>query len=301
MRGVGPGPVTGLTTIAAARFHLTAARPSSISRGRRITGPVAPANGSTGPSLFGDLEGTTSPTTGPRHPEPVVIRLLVADDRLVVREGLKRLVAASSEITVVGEAATRDEVLAQVRATEPDVLLLDLFLGTPTILGLIRDVKRRHPGCRVLVLNVQGQDPDARRMMETGAAGYLSKDHSRRQLIDANQQVARGASYGGPAPARTVRRGVGGGGRRPRQQGPSTRQYQVLCLFRSGISFKQIAAELGVSPKTVSTYRSRICDKLKLSSNAAIIRYAIEHHLVPSSPQTPSRRRKSPTDNSAGH
>src|SRR5437879_8134194 len=141
-----------------------------------------------GAVLLWSARALTIQTTGPRHPASVLIRLLVADDRLVVREGLKRLVAASSEITVVGEAATRDEVLAQVRATEPDVLLLDLFLGTPTILGLIRDVKRRHPGCRVLVLNVQGQDPDARRMMETGAAGYLSKDHSRRQLIDRSEE-----------------------------------------------------------------------------------------------------------------
>src|SRR5438309_719394 len=82
-------------------------------------------------------------------------------------------------------------------------------------------------------------------------------------------------------------------------RGALDREYQVLCLFGSGISFKQIAAELGVSPKTVSTYRSRICDKLKLSSNAAIIRYAIEHHLVPSAPSTLPRRRKSPTDKSA--
>jgi two-component system, NarL family, invasion response regulator UvrY len=244
------------------------------------------------------LEGTRIQTTGPRHPDPVLIRLLVADDRLVVREGLKRLVAASAEMTVVGEAATRDEVLAQVRATEPDVLLLDLFLGTPTILGLIHDVKRRHPRCRVLVLNVQGQDPDALRIMETGAAGYLSKDHSRRQLIEAIQQVARGASYVSPSLASMLISGLGGD-RRPRHDVLSNREYQVLCLFGSGIAFKQIAAELGVSPKTVSTYRSRICDKLKLSSNAAIIRYAIEHHLVPSSPTTLPRRRKSPTDDSA--
>ena len=254
-----------------------------------------------GAVLLWSSRALTIQTTGPRHPEPVLIRLLVADDRLVVREGLKRLVAASSEMTVVGEAATRDEVLAQLRATEPDVLLLDLFLGTPTILGLIRDVKRRHPGCRILVLNVQGHDPDALRIMETGAAGYLSKDHSRRQLIDAIQQVARGASYVSPSLASTLISGLGGAGRRPQHDVLSTREYQVLCLFGSGISFKQIAAELGVSPKTVSTYRSRICDKLQLTSNAAIIRYAIEHHLVPSSPQTPSRRRKSPTVNSAGH
>src|SRR2546430_2138494 len=111
--------------------------------------------------------------------------------------------------------------------------------------------------------------------------------------------VARGASYVSPSLASTLISGLGGAGGRPRHEVLSTREYQVLCLFGSGISFKQIAAELGVSPKTVSTYRSRICDKLKLSSNAAIIRYAIEHHLVPSAPSTLPRRRKSPTDKSA--
>jgi DNA-binding NarL/FixJ family response regulator len=211
--------------------------------------------------------------------------LLVADDRLVVREGLKRLVAQCSDMRVVGEAATRDEVLERAQATEADVLLLDLFLGTPTILGLIRDVNRRHPRCRVLVLNVQGQDPDALRILGTGAAGYLSKDHSRRQLLEAIRQIARGASYVSPSLASTlISNLISGGGKSPGHEALSHREYQVLCMFGSGIAFKQIAAELGVSPKTVSTYRSRILDKLKLRGNAAIIRYAIEHHLVASLP-----------------
>src|SRR6266480_7490862 len=119
-------------------------------------------------------------------------------------------------MAVVGEAATRDEVVAQTLATKPNVLLLDLWLGGPTLLGLIRVVKRRHPGCRVLVLNVQGEDPDALRILGTGAAGYLSEDHSRHQLTDAIRQVAHGASYVSPSIASTLIASLKG--RRPRHE-----------------------------------------------------------------------------------
>ena len=239
------------------------------------------------------------PTAGPLHPAPATITLLLADDRLVVREGLKRIVSECPDMSVVGEAATWDEVVEQTRATRPDVVLVDFFLGGATLLGLIRAVKRRHGRCRVLVLNVRGEDPEAFRILGTGAAGYLSKDHSRHQLIDAIRQVARGASYVSPSLASMLITGLGGGRTRPGHDALSHREYQVLCMFGSGVAFKQIAAELGVSPKTVSTYRSRILDKLKLKSNASIIRYAIEHHLVTSS-ATPARRRKSTTGHSAG-
>jgi len=240
------------------------------------------------------------PPTVPLHPAPTTTtKLLIADDRLVVREGLKRIVAECPDIKVVGEAATQDEVLEQVAAAQPDVVLLDLFLGGPKVVGLIRELQRRHLPCRVLVLSLQGQDPDALRILGAGAAGYIGKDHSRRQLVDAIRQVARGGSYVSPSLANALITGLSGGGRR-RHDVLSDREYQVLCRFGSGISFKQIAAELGVSPKTVSTYRSRILEKLKLKSNAAIIRYAIEHHLVPASITAPPQRRKSTTGHSAG-
>lgn len=239
------------------------------------------------------------PNRAPLHP-PDPIKLLVADDRLVVREGLKHLVAGRRDMKVVGEAATAAEVLRQAEATRPDVLLLDLFLGGPQILGLTRDMKRRHRRCRVLVLSVQGEDPDALRILAAGAAGYLSKDYSPGQLIDAIRQVGRGASYVSPSLASTLIAGLGGRGKkRPGHAGLSDREYQVLCMFGSGIAFRQIAAELGLSPKTVSTYRSRILDKLKLRGNADIIRYAIEHSLVPVSPGASPRRRKNPTHHSA--
>jgi len=239
-------------------------------------------------------------SNAPRHPTPSRIRLLIADDRWVVREGLKRMIAQCADMKVVGETATSDEVLEHLQRTEVDVILLDAWLGGPKMRGLIRDVRSRDARCRVLVVNVQGRDPDALRLLGTGAAGYLGKDHSREQLIDAIRQVVRGASYVSPSLAGRLISSLRGSGRRSRHATLSDREYQVLCRFGSGIRFKQIAAELGVSPKTVSTYRSRILDKLKLKTNAEIIRYAIERRLVPRSTAAPPRRQKSPTDRSAG-
>lgn len=233
----------------------------------------------------------------PLHAALSTIQLLIADDRLVVREGLKRIVAECADMTVVGEASTQEEVVEETTATKPHVLLLDLSLGGPTLLGLIRAVKHRNPRCRVLVLNVSGQDPNALRIMGTGAEGYLSADLSRHHLTDAIRQVARGASYVSPSLARTLIASLTG--RRPSHDVLSHREYQVLSRFGSGVSFKQIADELRVSPKTVSTYRGRILEKLKLKSNADIIRYAIEHHLVSPSTTAPPHRRKSTTHRSA--
>jgi DNA-binding NarL/FixJ family response regulator len=240
------------------------------------------------------------PPNAPLHPPPARIKLLIGDDRWVVREGLKRMIAQCADMKVVGETATSDEVLEHLHRTEVDVMLLDAWLGGPKIRGLIREVRRRHARCRVLVLNVQGRDPDALRLLGTGAAGYLGKDHSRQQLIDAIRQVVRGASYVSPSLAGRLISSLRGVGRRPRHAILSDREYQVLCRFGSGIAFKQIAAELGVSPKTVSTYRSRILEKLKLKTSAEIIRYAIEHRLVAPSTTGPPRRQKSPTDRAAG-
>jgi two-component system, NarL family, invasion response regulator UvrY len=234
------------------------------------------------------------PPPAPLHPAPATITLLLADERLVVREGLKRIVTQPG-MRVVGEAATRGEVLEQARSVDPDVLLLDPFLGGPNILSLIRELKRRHLRCGVLVLNVEGEDPDALRILGTGAVGYVSKDYSRQELLEAIRQVARGASYVSPSLAAVLISRLSGG-KRSRHEALSDREYQVLRLFGSGLPFKQIAADLGVSPKTVSTYRSRILDKLKLKGNADIIRYAIEHGLVVTAAATPPRRRKSPTD-----
>ncbi len=237
-----------------------------------------------------------SPTSR-RYPALPVLRLLVAADRLLIREGLKRLLAVPG-LKVVGEAATRDEVLERVRSAAPDVLIVDLFVGGPKTLGLIREVMRRHPTCRVLVFGVRGEHPDALRLLETGAAAYLTSDLSRHELVDAVRSIARGATYVSPSLVSTLISRRAGSGSGPPHKVLSHREYEVLCLSGFGVSFQQIANELGLSPKTVHTYRTRILAKLGLRSNAAMIRYAIEHGLVPSSATARRSRRKNPTPRS---
>jgi DNA-binding NarL/FixJ family response regulator len=238
------------------------------------------------------------PSTTSLLPPPSPIRVLVADARQVVRAGLKHIVAVCPDMTIVGEAATRDEVLKRVGTTEPDVLLVDRFFEGPSLLKLIRDVNRRRSTCRLLVLNLESEDRDVLRILGTDAAGYLSKDDSPRQITEAIRHVARGTSYVSPSLARMLISSLRGGGTGPGHARLSEREYQVMCLFTYGIPFKQIAVELGVSQKTVSTYRSRILAKLKLNSNVDMIRYAIEHRLVHSSMTVSPRRRKVPTTHS---
>src|ERR1044071_7121710 len=177
------------------------------------------------------------PSTPPLHATPTTIKLLLADERLVVREGLKRILTQPG-LRVVGEAATRSEVLEQARRSDPDVLLLDPLLGGSNILSLIRELKRRHLRCGVLVLNVEGEEPDALRILGRGPAGYVSKDYSRRELLEAIRQVARGASYVSPSLAAVLIARLSGG-KRPRHEALSDREYQVLRLFGSGVSVKR--------------------------------------------------------------
>src|SRR2546428_1097936 len=164
----------------------------------------------------------------PLHAAPSRIKLLIADGRWVVREGLKRMIAQCADMKVVGEAATSDELLERLASTDVDVILLDAWLGGPKTRGLIREVRRRHAGCRVLVLNVQGRDPDALRLLGTGAAGYLGKDHSRAQLIDAIRQVVRGASYVSPSLASRLISDLRGGGGNAAAAAPPDRGKSAL-------------------------------------------------------------------------
>ena len=210
-----------------------------------------------------------------------MIRLVVADARPVVREGLKRIVSECRDMRLVAEAGRGDGALEAAFAAEADVLLLgDVTVSTPKTVDLIRDLQRRHPKLRVLVLGVHDEDRYAVRVLRAGAAGYLTTDLSPGQLVEAIRRVAGARRYLSPTLAQKLVFAEQVRGERTRHAGLSDREYEVLRLFGSGKSFKHIAAELGVSPKTVSTYRTRILHKLHLDTNAGIIRYATENRLV---------------------
>ncbi len=207
-----------------------------------------------------------------------MIRLLIADDHPIVREGLRRIAADQPGISVVAEAASADEALARVGDTAVDVMLLDVSMPGPSFIEVLQQVRRDHASVKVLVLSVHPEDQWAVRALRAGAAGYLTKDHSPEQLIEAIRRVYRGGKYVTPALAEKLATGLEAGGATPHES-LSDREYEVLRALGAGLSVKDVAGRLGLSPKTVSTYRTRILEKMQLRTNADLVRYVRDHAL----------------------
>ncbi len=208
-----------------------------------------------------------------------MIRVLIADDHPIVREGLRRIAGDQPGITVVAEAASATEALARVADTAFDVLLLDVSMPGPTFIEVLQQVRKEHPTVKVLVLSVHPEDQWAVRALRAGAAGYLTKDHSPEQLIEAIRRVYRGGKYVTAALAEKLATGLESGGSATPHEALSDREYEVLRALGAGLSVKEVAARLSLSPKTVSTYRTRILEKMRLSTNADLVRYVRDHGL----------------------
>ena len=210
-----------------------------------------------------------------------MIRLFVADDHPIVREGLKRLLSEHDDMILVGEAADGDQTLASLRDSDADVLLLDVSMPGPGILEIIRRLRESRPQLRILVLSVHSEDQYAVRTLRAGAAGYLMKDRSPTELARAIRKVFQGGRYVTESLAEKLAFELGHDTQAEPHERLSDREYQVLTSLAAGLSAKEIAARLSVSPKTVATYRSRVLEKLDLGTTAEIIRYAIERQLTP--------------------
>lgn len=211
-----------------------------------------------------------------------MIRLLIADDHAIVREGLRRLLGECPDMEVREEASSGDEILSKLDAldVDVDVALLDLSMPGPGFFELMRHLRERCPNIAILVLSMQPEDMYAVRALRAGAAGYVTKDHSPNELAKAIRRVASGGRYISAELAESLALGHG---LDPDSQGHaqlSNREFQVLCRIGAGDSVKEVAAQLDLSPKTVSTYRSRILEKLSLETTAELIRYAVEHKLT---------------------
>lgn len=206
------------------------------------------------------------------------IRVLVADDHAVVRRGLSHIFAMSPDIVIAAEAVDGREVLEKLRTTPVEVLLMDISMPDTDAVDLVKRVKADHPGVAVLVHSMHAETPIASRMLKAGASGYITKDSEPEQLIAALRRVASGGRYIGPELAEQLAFGDGGG--RPLHELLSERESQVFVMLASGKTLKAIARELRLSPKTASTYKTRIMQKLKVGSDAELVRYAVAHHLV---------------------
>jgi two-component system, NarL family, invasion response regulator UvrY len=208
-----------------------------------------------------------------------MIHVLIADDHPVIRAGLRDILGQSSNIEIVGEATDGSDVVAKVLSTTPDVVLLDLSMPGPPFVEVLRQLRQQHPALRVLVLSVHPERQYARRALRAGAAGYLTKDRSPKLLLEAIDKVARGERYISDDLAAVLLNDGAGHRPHPAHDVLSEREYEILCLLGDGKSVKEIAGALSISPKTVSTYRTRVFRKMRLKTNADLIRYVVEHRL----------------------
>ncbi len=215
-----------------------------------------------------------------------MIRVVLADDHTMVREGIRRVLEERNGITVVAEAATAPDLLAELRRVQADVIILDIAMPGPGIVETLRQVKAIQPRARSLVLTAYPEADYAVRVLRGGAAGYLTKDRSLEQLVDAVRRVYRGGIYVSPSLGETLAARLLGPEGEPAHGALSDREFEVLRGLAEGETLKAIAARMAVSPKTVTTYRGRILQKLGLHSNAELVRYALEHGLLETPGQT---------------
>jgi DNA-binding NarL/FixJ family response regulator len=206
--------------------------------------------------------------------------ILIADDHAVVRQGLKLIISRDPALRVVGEAASGDEVLAAAERLRPDAVVLDITMPGRSGLEVLTELKRRWPKLPVLILSMHPEDQLAIRLLKAGAAGYVTKESAPEELIGALRRVCAGGKYVGPLLAEKLAAYVSEEQGGPPHESLSTREFQVLCMIAQGKTVSQISDELGLSIKTVSTYRVRVLEKMKMKTSAELTLYAVRNNLV---------------------
>jgi two-component system invasion response regulator UvrY len=209
-----------------------------------------------------------------------MIRLAIADDHPIVREGLRRIASEDASITVVGEAPTGSHLLRLLGAAAVDVVLLDVSMPGATFVETLRVLRERHPTVKVLVLRAHPEDQWATRALQGGAAGYLTKELSPEHLVRAIHKVARGGKYVSESMAERLAGMLDNSMTRAPHERLSDREFEVLRALGSGMMVKEVAVELRLSAKTVSTYRTRLLEKMGLKSKADLVRYVTAHELL---------------------
>ena len=209
-----------------------------------------------------------------------MIRILIADDHAIVREGLKQIVTEISDLVVADEASTGHEVLNKALKNDYDVVVLDITMPGINGLDVLKQIKAQKPKLPILVLSVHPEEQYAVRVLRAGASGYLTKESAPDELIAAIRKVSVGKKYVSPSLAEKLVFELEIDHEKPLHETLSDREYQVMCMIASGKTAKDIAEELFLSVKTISTYRTRILEKMNMKSNIELTRYAIKHGLI---------------------
>lgn len=211
-----------------------------------------------------------------------MIKVLIADDHAIVRHGLKQLIAETQDMQVAGEAENGIEVLRQIRSGDVNVVVMDISMPGKNGIETLKQIRSEMPGLPVLILSMYPGDQYAVRLIKAGAVGYLTKESAPEQLVTAIRTVAQGKKYITPDVAELMANelGLGKQAERAPHETLSDREDQIFRLFASGKTASDIAGQLSLSVKTISTYRARILEKMHLKNNSELTYYAIKNGLV---------------------
>lgn len=209
----------------------------------------------------------------------MTIRVLIVDDHQIVLRGIEEILLKTPDIRVMGDAFTGREALERIARDEFDIVLLDISMPDRNGLDILRLIKERRPRLPVLILSMHPEEQYAVRALRAGASGYLTKESALEELIEAIRRVAKGRKFVSASLAEKLALELESVPARPLHESLSDREYQVMRMIGAGKRNNEIAAELFVSPKTVTTYKSRIFLKMRLRTGAEIVRYIFEHGL----------------------
>jgi two-component system invasion response regulator UvrY len=212
--------------------------------------------------------------------EKATIRVFIADDHAIVREGLKQILAESPDIIVAGEAENGLDAIKLFRKSKCHVMLLDISMPDRSGIDVLKQVKKENPEIAVLMLSMHREDQYAIRSLKAGASGYLTKQSAPKELVTAIRQVAAGQKYVSAALAQELASAIGDDHETPLHDTLSDREYQTLTMIASGKTVSAIAEELSLSVKTISEYRARLLVKMKLKNSAELTHYAIKNQLI---------------------
>src|SRR5919198_661073 len=205
------------------------------------------------------------------------MRVLICDDHPIVRKGLRQILEQEQASVTIGEAASAPEAVDLARKKPWDIVVIDITMPGRSGLELLKDLKRERPNIPVLVLSVHPADQYAVRVLRAGASGYLTKESAPEELLTAIRQILRGGRYISPSVGETLAADLGRPADEATHHGLSDREFEIMRLLTSGKRVSEIAEELCLSVKTVSTYRTRILEKLGLRTTGEIMRYALKH------------------------
>jgi two-component system, NarL family, invasion response regulator UvrY len=208
------------------------------------------------------------------------MKILIADDHAVVRQGLKQILADEFRRATFGEAANAQETIDKVAGDDWDAVVLDVTMPGRSGLEALREIRKFKPRLPILVLSMHPEDQFAMRVLKSGASGYMTKESAPSDLVGALRKVMSGGRYVSPALAEKMAEHMGTDFARVPHERLSNREFLVLRLLASGKTVSQVAEELALSVKTISTYRTRILEKMVMNNNAELTHYAIQNNLV---------------------